>query len=156
TRSPPGEVRPKTAQFYYNGRAIGEGRQGFEVLLAQVRALPKGASIIWGPNYARCGACSGSEPPCLAKHLYPDLWGELEKISTDRHLTLSSSYPEPHVRGTRKPEFARSQREIFAHRPPNDLQTDAVIDWEIGEEVRSALDLPAGTEWWARRLHRFS
>src|SRR2546423_1803136 len=58
----PFEERPTTAQFYYNKRAIGEGRQAFEDLLKQIRALPEGASIVWGPNYANCGACSGREP----------------------------------------------------------------------------------------------
>lgn len=91
---PPGQ-RPTTANFYYNGRAIGTGREAFETILASVEKLPKGASIVWGPDYSRCGACSGREPRCLAKTLYPDLWEKLETISADGGFALSSDYPTP-------------------------------------------------------------
>lgn len=93
--------RPTMADFEYNGRAIGEGREAFEDVLKRIRALPAGSSIVWGPNYARCGACSGREPACLPKHLYPDLWKELEAITAEHRLTLSSDYPGPWIRRTR-------------------------------------------------------
>ena len=72
TPFPPGE-RPETADFYYNDRAVGRNREAFETIIQRVALLPEGTSIIWGPNYSRCGSCSGNEPACLPKHLYPDL-----------------------------------------------------------------------------------
>jgi hypothetical protein len=151
--STPFRGRPTTARFYYNQRAIGEGREAFVEVLKRVRALPEGASIVWGPNFDRCGACSGSEPPCLPKHLYPDLWKELESIAADRHFAISSSYPEPWVRSTRKSARAAFPTEIVADRPP-DIRFDATLDWEVGERSKST-ENPAGTEFWHGRLHRF-
>src|SRR5262245_58853138 len=50
----PGE-RPRMAQFYYDGRAIGEGRDAFAEIVERMRSLPEGTSIVWGPDYRRCG-----------------------------------------------------------------------------------------------------
>ncbi len=117
TPFPPGK-RPTTANFKYNGRAIGEGREAFEDVIKRIRALPVGSSIVWGPNYARCGACSGREPACLPKHLYPDLWKELETIAAEHRLTLSSAYPEPEIIRTR-----------LSPRTEGPKDTGLTIDW---------------------------
>jgi hypothetical protein len=95
----PGQ-RPTTAKFLYNGKEIGSGREAFEEVIKRIRMLPDGTSVVWGPNYARCGTCSGREPECLPQHLYPELWDELEQVVKDRGFTLSSAYPAPSIGST--------------------------------------------------------
>ncbi len=90
----PGE-RPESAKFLYGGEEIGEGQKAFQEVLRRIGQLPPGTSIVWGPNYGRCGSCSGQEPRCLAKSLYPKEWADLEKVVAERRLTLSSTYPGP-------------------------------------------------------------
>lgn len=90
--------RPESADFYYNGRAVGSGRQGFAVVVSRIRNLPRGASVIWGPNYRRDGTGGGSEYSCVPKRLYPSLWDELEALARKGHVTLSSDYPGPWLR----------------------------------------------------------
>jgi hypothetical protein len=148
----PGQ-RPKTANFYFNGRAVGEGREAFEEILKKIRLLPAGASIVWGPNYKRCGECSGSEPECLPKHLYPDLWFELGKIVKDRQLTVSSDYPlllKPHRR-TAQIAFPA---EIVSDNSPDQAQFDATLKWQIGEPS-NRVKTSADDEVYGGRSHWF-
>lgn len=99
--TPYGPTRhPKSASFYLNGRPIGQDREAFEKIIGRINQLPEGTSIVWGPDYSRCGSCSGSEPQCLPQHLFPDLWKQLEKIVTQRKLKLSSDFPGPWIRPT--------------------------------------------------------
>ena len=72
----PGE-RPTTANFYYNDRAVGRGHDAFETILQRMDLLPEGTSIVWGPDYRRCGSCRGSEPGCLPAHLHPKIVAEI-------------------------------------------------------------------------------
>ncbi len=85
--------KPKTANFNFEGQPVGEGRDGFEAIIEKLRKVPIGASVVWGPDYSRCGACSGAEPACVPKFLYPDLWDELTQIAKERSFVLSSNYP---------------------------------------------------------------
>ena len=94
TQSLPG-TNPKHAVFNYNGELIGRDEKAFETIIASISEFPRGSSIVWGPNYRRCGACSGSEPGCLPKHLFPELWEQLENVIRTRGLHLSSLYPGP-------------------------------------------------------------
>lgn len=126
--------RPTVANFYYDGRAIGSGREAFQEILDHVAKLPAGTSIVWGPNYARCGACSGREPACLPKHLYPDLWKQLLEIVAERKLTLSSSYPGPSIEGSVNGGGFPTQ--VFAESPPQDQTFASVLDWEIDPKAK--------------------
>ena len=126
----PGE-RPTVANFYYDGRAIGSGREAFQEILGQVAKLPAGTSIVWGPNYARCGSCSGREPACLPKHLYPDLWKQLLEIVAERKLTLSSDYPGPSIGGKGSVKAGEFPTQVFADSVPADQKFASVLDWEI-------------------------
>lgn len=89
--------------FSYNGRPIGRNREGFQAIVEKIARLPAGTSVVWGPNYDRCGACSGVEPANVAKTLYPDLWAELDKHAAARRLKISSSYPGPFIRRVKEP-----------------------------------------------------
>lgn len=153
TRFSAGE-RPKTAGFYYNERAIGEGREGLQEVLKRVLALPEGASIVWGPDYGHCGNCSSSQSRSVPKRLYPDLWKELEKIAADRQLTISSSYPGPRVQYNPNMPHVEVPMDIVADKPPENVRFDATLDWEVGEKS-SELREPPGTESCRGRLHRF-
>ncbi|MBC7820887.1 MAG: hypothetical protein IAG10_28720, partial [Planctomycetaceae bacterium] len=157
TPFPPGK-RPTTANFYYNDRAIGSGREAFEEILKWISELPVGTSIVWGPNYDRCGSCSGSEPGCLPKHLYLELWKQLEEVVMKRKLTLSSGYPTPWSRSTLRTSRHEFPKQVFADRAPENAPFDAVLDWEVGEASEFVLnrDRPKGAEYAARRLHRLS
>ena len=88
-------TKPEHAVFHYNGELIGRDEKAFERIIACISEFPRGSSIVWGPNYERCGACSGSEPGCLPKHLFPKLWGQLQDVIQARGLHLSSAYPGP-------------------------------------------------------------
>jgi hypothetical protein len=144
--------KPTTANFYYNGGAIGEGREGFAAIVERIGKLPRGTSIVWGPNYARCGSCSGIEPNCVPKFLYPDLWHELEKAIREHELFLSSDYPGPWLRpvghnlGTNT--FAASLVDVASEKE----RFDAVIDWKVGEGGFEE----KGTDLGGRHWHRFS
>jgi len=143
--------RPKTADFYYCDRAIGSGREAFQVIVDRIKQLPPGTSIVWGPNYDRCGACSGSEPGCVPKFLYPDLWKELEKEVQDRRLILSNSYPSVRQRMIRSGvEFPRAVTEGTEeeHGP-----YDAVLEWKIGPAKSEPSKQRKGS---ATRTHQFS
>lgn len=86
---------PTTAEFFYNGQSLGKGRTAMQKVNDRLRDVPPGTSIVWGPNYDRCGACGGSEPRNVAAYLYPDLWKELEAHVKQRKCYLSSNYPYP-------------------------------------------------------------
>jgi hypothetical protein len=87
------QVTPTRANFYYNKRAVGTGREAFEEILKRIEKLPRETSVVWGPNYGRCHGCSGDEPACLPMHLYPDLWRRLEQTVAKRGLWLSNRFP---------------------------------------------------------------
>lgn len=126
--------RPTTANFYYNGRAVGAGRDAFAEVIERIGKLPAGASVVWGPNYRRCGACGGGEPGCVPKFLYPDLWQTLEAHVKERRLTLSSAFPGPWS----TPAEPTGQEPMPAALPEDDAQVkqpfDAVLNWDVAEE----------------------
>ncbi|MBI3866620.1 MAG: hypothetical protein HY290_32460 [Planctomycetia bacterium] len=148
------EELPETGRFYFNERAIGEGREAFQEIVKRVRSLPDGTSIVWGPNYARCGSCADFHLDLVPKRLYPDLWKELEKTAADRHLTISSIYPGPFVQFNPHRPHVEFPTEIVAARAREDARFDATLDWEVGEKS-SDLRNPAGTDFCRGRLHRF-
>jgi hypothetical protein len=125
--------KPTTANFYFNGRAIGAGREAFAAIVERIDKLPPATSVVWGPNYRRCGTCSGWEPECVPKFLYPDLWKKLAASVVERNLFLSSTFPGPDALhfhldkpGTMPvpvPADATAARQGF----------DAILDWDIGE-----------------------
>ncbi len=132
--------KPKTAWFYYNGRAVGEGRAAFEFIVDTIGKLPAGTSIVWGPNYDRCGACSGAEPGCTAKFLYPDLWEKLEANAKRRKQTLSSNYPSVGPRSIARGDRDRFSDVTILAEPPTDEAFDAKFEWQVhelrdGEEI---------------------
>ena len=124
----PGE-RPTSADFYLNGRSIGKDRDAFETVIQQISHLPEGTSIIWGPNYARCGACSGREPACLPKHLFPELWAKLLKTAEERKMTLSSGYPEPWIRLIPPIPADQLPKDVFSDQPPHSQTFAVTLDW---------------------------
>lgn len=140
--------RPTTAKFYYNGRAIGAGREAFAHIVAQVARLPAGTSIVWGPDYSRCGACSGAEPPCIPRFLYPDLWRKLEATAGQRRLVLSSNYPGPWPDGAQGSSRAMPAA-INVNDPAANGRFSAVLDWQI--VARESDQDRYGSVW-----HRFS
>lgn len=125
--------KPKTAWFYYNGRAVGEGRAAFESIVDSIGKLPAGTSIVWGPNYDRCGACSGAEPGCTAKFLYPDLWEKLEANAKRRRQTLSSNYPSVGPRSVERGDRDRFSDVTILAEPPADEAFDAEFEWQMHE-----------------------
>jgi hypothetical protein len=150
----PGQ-RPKEATFFLEGENVGTDRDGFQKVLDRVQMMPRGASIVWGPNYARCGACSGSEPSCLARHLFPDLWKELESIAADRGLTISRTYPVPRYALPRKWEVhdRRFRLEIVGEPQQKTADFDLILDWQVGERS-SRDDVPRDTIYLSGRWHR--
>jgi hypothetical protein len=130
-------TRPTVANFYFNDRAVGSGPQAFETIIKRVAELPAGTSIVWGPNYARCGSRSGIEPLCLPKHLYPDLWKQLQETITERKLTLSSAYPGPRIRATESSRLGSFPTEIFAETTPPKEKFADVVEFEIATKDRS-------------------
>jgi hypothetical protein len=122
---------PTGANFYYNDRAIGRDREAFAAIIKRIKELPKGASIVWGPNYGRCGACSGAEPDCVPKFLYPDLWKELEAVVAERRLTLSSHYPGPWHRRIKSGDVDQMPAALSLDDPALKGRFDAVFDWEV-------------------------
>lgn len=119
---------PKSADFYLNARPIGRDREAFEDIIGRISQLPAGTSIVWGPNYSRCGSCSGSEPPCLPRHLFPDLWEQLEKIVTQRRLTLSSDFPGPWIAPTSRHSKEPLPAEVFSDDSPAGQRFDMTIN----------------------------
>lgn len=114
--------------FYLNERAVGKTRAGFQVIVDHVRTLPKGASIVWGPNYDRCGACSGAEVDFHPIRLYPDLWRKLLDLVTERQLTLSSTYPGPFVKNEPRNPFPKV---FYEKRSEIRDKVDAFLGWEL-------------------------
>ena len=125
--------KPKTAWFYYNGRAVGEGRAAFESIVDTIGKLPAETSIVWGPNYDRCGACSGAEPGCTPKFLYPDLWEKLEANAKQRKQTLSSNYPSVGPRSVARGDRDRFSDVTILAEPPTDEVFDAEFEWQVHE-----------------------
>ena len=122
--------RPTTAEFYYNGRAIGTGREAFSSIVDRISKLAPGASIVWGPNYDRCGSCSGDEPGCVPKFLYPGLWKRLERHAENRRFTLSSKFPGPcpmPIGSDGDHNFPK----VLDYDDVETSQFDAVLDWEL-------------------------
>lgn len=114
--------RATTEEFKYNGRAIGAGREGFQAIVDQIARLPAGTSIVWSPDYSRCGACSGSEERGSApRFLYPDLWKQLEAHVAERGLTLSSLYPHAGESSV-QPAGARERK--------REAESSLTIDWD--------------------------
>lgn len=148
--------RPTTANFYFNGRAVGTGRTAFATIVDRVGKLPPGTSVVWGPNYQRCGSCSGDEPACVPKFLYPDLWARLETFVRDRRLTLSSEYPGPWPtpvgsEGRQPMPTPVSETDNAAKQP-----FDAVLDWEIDHTLTNRYELRGELPIKESRWYRFS
>ena len=146
--------RPTTANFYYDGYAIGKGRDGFAAIVEKIAKLPAGTSIVWGPNYSRCGGCSGSEPKCVAKFLYPDLWEQFQEHVDRRGLFVSSDYPGPReqlpfVTGKKAIPTVISQ-EVVA----NNARFVVALDWQVRPSP-GILDLPQQSITDGNRWHRF-
>ena len=152
----PPNKHPTTANFEYNGRAIGKGREAFEDVLKRIRALPAGSSVVWGPNYDRCGSCSPTTLGCLPKHLYPDLWKKLETIVAEHRLTLSSMYPSSRARSTRRSVRVPFPKSLAFDQPSAHQQFDAVLNWEVGEILENWWQAPEGSMAFRDRAHRFS
>lgn len=148
-------AHPSTARVYYNGRPIGAGRDAFASVVQRIGKLPAGTSIVWGPNYDRCGACSGDEPGCVAKFLYPALWKRLGALVEQRQLTLSSAYPGPWPRAVGKDEYDRMPATLSTDDPAIKEPFDAILDWEISDVVKDhneKTSLIRYGEYW----HRFT
>lgn len=127
--------RPTTANFYFNDRAIGAGREGFAEIVERIEKLPAGTSVVWGPNYHRCGECSGTEPGCVPRFLYPDLWAKLVTAVAAHHLLLSSDFPGPflmHV-GPGRHGHGNMPLPWAADDPEAKQPFDATLDWEVSE-----------------------
>lgn len=82
--------------FEFDGKPMGKERNGYLAALKEIEKLPRGTSLVWGPNYDRCGACAGGEQDI--SNVYPDLWKRLTEIVSKRGLLFSSTYPGPHAR----------------------------------------------------------
>ncbi len=148
--------RPKTADFYYEGHAVGRGREGFKFIVDKISDLPFGSSIVWGPNYARCGSCSGAEPRCVPKYLYPDLWAELELHVKNRKLSLSSNYPGPRPLTIASRETNFFPTKVFEDQAPAGEKFDAVLDWEVGKQIGRGREQPEKTIRDQGRWHRYT
>jgi hypothetical protein len=135
TFSTPYEVgKPTTANFYYNGRAIGVGREGFAEIVARIDKLPPGTSVVWGPEYGRCHSCSGMEPNCVPKFLYPDLWQKLEASVKGRRLLLSSTYPGPNGKVSFDYSIPGTMPAPGSEDDPTAKQRfDATLSWQVSE-----------------------
>lgn len=89
------QVNPNPDVFY-NGKVVGKGREGLAEVLKRVAVLPAESSVVWGPEYRRCGACSGREKSL--DRLFPAEWGQLKELAERRKLHLSETYPGPSPR----------------------------------------------------------
>jgi hypothetical protein len=129
--------KPTTADFYYNSRAIGSGREGFAEIVQRIDKLPPGTSVVWGPDYSRCGACSGMEPACVPEFLYPDLWKRLETSVMKHHLFLSSMFPGPFCRFSNFNIPGMMPVPLSVDDPKTQQRFDVILDWEIREIHRA-------------------
>lgn len=145
----------RTANFYFNDRAIGSGREAFAAIVTRLRMLPAGTSIVWGPNYNRSGSGPGG-PGCVPKFLYPDLWSELESVVKERRCVLSSAYPGPFTMNVGRHFPADLSAALLTNSPKPDERFDAVLDWEVGEKLDNKELEPELSVVQERRWHRFS
>lgn len=130
--------KPTTADFYYNGRAVGSGREAFAEIVGRIRKLPPGTSIVWGPNYRRDGTGSGSEQPCVPRFLYPGLWKELTSSAQRNRLFLSGAYPGPWPRRVPGDRRGDMPSVLDADAAPVSEHFDGLLDWKVSPELTSA------------------
>lgn len=75
--------------FYVGGRFMGFGRNGFKAAIEKFRQLPRGTSVVWGPD---CGKMSsGPDNSVLANRLFPELWKDFQQVAKERGIILSSN-----------------------------------------------------------------
>ncbi len=120
------------ANFYSQGRAIGACRAAFQVIVENVERLPPNSSIVWGPDYDRCGSCVNNVR-CVPKSLYPDLWDRLEKAAASRKLTISSTYPGPQILSleAEPPSFPK----VVVADSVKPGEFDAVLHWNVADQI---------------------
>jgi hypothetical protein len=83
--------KPGPINLFVNGDLVGSGREGMEAVLEIVRKLPRGTSVVWGPNVRN----SWSGPPgekSTVPDAFPDLWGRFLQATRDNGLVVSSSF----------------------------------------------------------------
>ncbi len=134
--------KPTTAHFYYNDQAIGSGREAFAKIVESIEKLPEGTSVVWGPNYQRCGSCSGREPDCVPKFLYPDLWSKLEQHIKSRKLVISSSFPGPN-----NYQYRQKQTHVIVPLAVSlkarsaEEKHDVILDWTMNRKESYPADM---------------
>lgn len=92
----------KLGPLLYNDQIIGAGEVGFETIVNRIKQLPRGSSIVWGPDPSKCKDCNQRFPgPNPFQQKYPKVWDELLQVVRFNGLSLSSTYPSPTVRRPR-------------------------------------------------------
>jgi len=108
-------------KLFVNGELVGADREGMEAVLAIVRKLPRGTSIVWGPDTDKMGGGPGGGPN-VVRH-FPQEWTHLKNIAHENGLTLSSS-PFP---GRAWPNLEEVTKVVAAGGPRGD--EDIVVSW---------------------------
>jgi len=81
-----GSGRREEASYYINGRPTGKGKAGFEQLVTELRAMPKGSLVLVHPRYGldqtRYTGRSGNVYP------FVNYWRLLGAVGEERSLTF--------------------------------------------------------------------
>lgn len=74
--------------FYVGGRFVGFGADGFKAAIEKFKRLPRGASVVWGPDCGKMPSGPGNE--VVARDFFPELWKDFLQVADDRGIILSS------------------------------------------------------------------
>ena len=78
----------RTAYYYFNGRFVGFDDEGFIAVLDRLRQLPRGTSVVWGPDPDKMISRPNRAHP-VPKLRYPARWREFHEIAEKGGLVLS-------------------------------------------------------------------
>ena len=140
--------------FYYNGRAIGSGREAFVDILESISTLSPGTSIVWGPNLDRCGSCN-RHGGHIAEH-YPDLWNRLERLVQEGDFSLSSAYPGPRLMPINEPNRMQLPKIMIVDQLPRDTAFRVTLDWVVSDRADREDHLYDWHEVYGSYWHAFS
>ena len=97
----PGDSSP--IDLFVNGILVGSDKDGMDAVLEIVRKLPRGTSVVWGPDLNKSWTINGKS---TVPRRLPDLWEQFEKITSSNGLIVSSSFYRGYS-GPRMPMVAR-------------------------------------------------
>ncbi len=116
---------PARAVYVWQGRDVGAGKEGFAVVLAKLRGLPKGSKVLMYPSYT---APLEFLADSVRRHPWQDDRGKLMDVLRERNLTLLCSVRDHE--GRLHPDFDRcgSREDWIGANPPDDVWTKLPAD----------------------------